>query len=158
MNDQPKTITLTNGYKAIVDTDDYDGLNKYRWSYVKGYAIRCIKIDDRWGSARMHRVINETPDGFDTDHINHNKLDNRKANLRTATRQQNLMNQLPRKNGTSEYKGVYWHKRDRKWVARIMIAGKQKSLGYFTNEKDAAGVYDKAARELFGEYSVLNSV
>ena len=159
MNDQPKIITLTQGHEAIVDAEDYGELNKNKWFYNCGYARRNVRMaNGKQTAIRMHREINQTPDGLVTDHINHNMLDNRKENLRTTTHQQNCMNGDPHKDGTSKYRGVNWDVREKKWMARIMIDGKQKYLGRFIKEEDAAKAYNEAATKLFGVYARLNSV
>lgn len=115
---------------------------------------------DDWTNGRnirryLHRVIMNAPPGVEVDHINGDTLDNRRCNLRFATSTQQKCNQRPR-GGTSKYKGVGWHKRDRKWRAQITYHGKQISLGYFDGELGAAFAYDVAARILFGEFARLN--
>lgn len=90
------------------------------------------------------------------DHINQIKDDNRIENLRAATQSQNGMNRSSYNGTTSQYKGVSWHKHANKWVVQIRIDVKQKHLGYFTSEEDAARTYDRAALELFGKYANLN--
>jgi len=91
------------------------------------------------------------------DHINHNGLDNRKANLRFATPQQNTWNRrcLSRCKGT-KYIGVSWDKQSRKWRVRILVDGKSRFLGYFEDEKEAAKAFDRAAKEHRGEFAFLN--
>ena len=112
---------------------------------------------------QLHRLLMEIhhPELRDNpklyiDHINGDKLDNRKENLRLATNQQNSMNRKPHKNSSSKYKGVYWSKRENKWIAQIVINKKNKYIGRYQDEKEAALAYDKAAREHFGEYAKLN--
>jgi hypothetical protein len=105
----------------------------------------------------MHREILNVPDGILVDHINRNGLDNRKANLRRATHSQNAWNTpTPRKTKTSRYKGVYFHKRTGIWQAAITVNARQKYLGQFENELDAANAYDQAARKYHAEFAVLN--
>lgn len=90
------------------------------------------------------------------DHINHNGLDNTKKNLRVVTNQQNQMNKRKRKNTSSKYKGVTWHKQHKKWYAQIVFNGKHFYLGLFNNQKHAAILYDKKAKELFKHHARLN--
>ena len=105
---------------------------------------------------KMHRAILNAPPGMFCDHKNHNPLDNRRCNLRTCTPLQNACNQLPRPGGTSRYKGVFWQKQRRKWVARIKHRGRTFHLGYCNYEADAAIAYDDKAIELFGEVACFN--
>lgn len=143
-----KEIQLTKGYFTIVDDDDYDYIMQWKWhvndSSIHPYAMRnSITEDGKRHHIMMHRIINRTPDGFDTDHINGNGLDNRKINLRTATRSQNMMNRKPNKNCSSKFKGVYWHGQHQKWASSISINKKRTHIGLFLNENDAAKAYEK---------------
>jgi len=106
----------------------------------------------------MHRVIINAPRHLLVDHINHNGLDNRKANLRTATIAQNNVNRASykTKNSPSKYKGVYWSKRDKKWQVQICHNNKRKHIGQFDNEIQAAKAYDEAAKKYHKEFAVLN--
>lgn len=132
-----KKIKLTQGKYALVDDDNYEELSKYNWQYNKGgYAI-AHDIYDMQKSVYMHRVINKTPNGFHTDHINQNKLDNRKENLRTATVHQNLFNTKLFSHNTSGYRGLYWYERYKKWEVYITIHGKRIYLKRFKNLQDA---------------------
>ena len=96
-------------------------------------------------------------DGQFIDHIDHNGLHNRKENLRLASMAQNSWNKRKQRgNHTSKYKGVCFYTREQKWGARIQANGNKIFLGMFTNEIDAAKVYDKAARKYYGEFAYLN--
>ena len=90
------------------------------------------------------------------DHINNDKTDNRLENLRPATRKENGRNRKAHKDSSSKYKGVSWNKKQQKWISQIKINYKTEYLGCYTSEEDAARAYDKAARELHGEYACLN--
>lgn len=152
-----KTIPLTKGYEAIVDDADYDFLMQWKWhALVSGrgvYAERCERPKGQKVShIMMHRVINKTPDGMDTDHDNGNTLDNRRHNLRSATRAQNMWNRKPNSKGASKYKGVAWHKQHRKWIVAIQHNKKRLFVGLFTNEQEAATAYANKAAELRGEF------
>lgn len=106
---------------------------------------------------RIHRLLlGATDPKIQVDHINGNKLDNRKKNLRLATNQQNQYNVGLRKDNTSGYKGVSWYKKGKKWHAAIRNGNKSIHLGYFKTAVEAARAYDKAAVEFFGEYAYLN--
>ena len=102
---------------------------------------------------RMHKLIT----GYEqTDHINHDGLNNQRSNLRLATHAQNQRNQRPYLGRTSPYKGVHWFPSREKWRAQIVIANHERHIGLFGAEEDAARAYDAAAREHFGEYACLN--
>ena len=106
-------------------------------------------------SRLLHRTIMNCPEGMVVDHQFHDTLDNRKENLRICTVSQNAMNK--RKSiGSSRFKGVSWHKRDKKWKGKIVHNGRRISLGNFSSEEEAARAYDAKALKLFGEFSCLN--
>ena len=158
-----RRIRLSQGKYAIVDPDDYRRLSKVKWFAAKGghsfYAARgqwSGKLKKRL-TIMMHRVILNVPEGFVVDHINHNALDNRKANLRPATQADNARNaRYPKINTSSRYRGVWYNKQTGKWRATIVVNRKRKQIGYFHNEVDAAKAYDRAARKFHGEFAVLN--
>jgi len=105
----------------------------------------------------MHHEVLKPPYGKFTDHINHDRLDNRIENLRVATPLQNSWNMLKQnRNCTSKYKGVIWVKGKKKWRAKLTFAGRPIFIGYFDDEKEAARAYDEKAKELFGEFAWLN--
>lgn len=152
------------GRVALVDDADYDLVMPRRWwvleRKIKGqrgrgpYAVtRIVKADGRRSLISMHQVITGYPM---TDHKNHDGLDNRRSNLRPATKVQNGGNSRPYLGASSRYKGVHWHSQRRAWRAAINHQGKNRHLGTFSVEEDAALAYDIAARELFGEYAALN--
>ncbi len=153
-----KLIPLTQDKFAIVDADDYDRLNQYKWYASRNengdyYAKRMERGTRR--QIIMHRVITEAPPGLLVDHRNHNGLDNRRSNLRICTKGENNRNQLPR-GGTSQYKGVSWSKSHKKYAATIRCNKQRFHLGWFDDEVEAAKAYDKKAKELFGEFAYLN--
>ena len=159
---RPKQIPLSQNQFAIVDDADFKQLNKFKWYVIKpqtgGFvaARNTPRVKGKRRLVLMHRVIMNTPAGMDTDHRNHDTLDNQRHNLRVCTSSENKQNSLSRKGSSSEYKGVSWHKRTQKWQARIKINGKQQYLGIFSDEETAARAYDRAARELFGEFAHCN--
>ena len=159
-----RRIPLSRGKYAIVDPDDYYKLSEHKWSVSTGpynnfYAVR--KEPNRNGkkgkTIRMHRLVANTPDGLLCDHINGDSLDNRKANLRSATHLQNSWNaRKSPQSCSSKYKGVMFRKGPQKWAAMICVAGEKIFLGSFKDEIEAAKVYDKAAKKYFGEFAKLN--
>jgi hypothetical protein len=153
-----KQIPLNHGQVALVDDEDYDALISMKWYYAEGYARR--SDPDRPGGIQfMHRLILNAPTGLQVDHINGDKLDNRRSNLRLCTGSQNVRNTGKRR-GTfsSVYKGVSLHKASGRWMAHIRISGRSGPLflGYFAFEIDAANAYDHAAREHHGEFAYVN--
>jgi hypothetical protein len=162
-----KVIPLTQNKVAIVDNEDYEELMKYKWHYNNGYAVRLttiqsgnkkLGIKEKRKAIYMHKLINSTPDDFETDHINGITLDNRKCNLRTATNSQNQCNKKIQLNNTSGYKGVSWSKRANKWKAQIQYNNKYIYLGYFNAAEEAAISYNNKALELFGEFAKVNII
>jgi hypothetical protein len=164
-----KEIELTRGQVAIVDDADFEELNIWKWHYshpgkgngTQGYARRARpggrkarKEKGAW--IYMHRQIC----GYDqVDHANGNKLDNRRENLRRADKSRNGANRrkFQRKTKpTSNYKGVYWRKSSKAWVAQIGVKGVRKHLGFFSDEIEAARHYDMAAIIYFKEFASLN--
>jgi hypothetical protein len=105
---------------------------------------------------RMNRFILGCLSGEHGDHINHDTLDNRRGNLRKATPQQNAQNMRPRKGGSSQYKGVSWHKSTNNWQAQIRLGGKEVYLGLYATEQEAALVYDEYAKQHFGPFAHTN--
>jgi hypothetical protein len=155
-----KRIPLTQGKYAIVDDEDFEWLNKWKWCALINkytwYACRWIQIEKNRGKIIfMHRLIMNTPEGMHTDHKNHKGYDNRKYNLRICTQTQNLQNRAIQK-GHSRYKGLYLNENRSKWRGQIRCNGKKHCLGTFKNEIDAAKAYDKKAIELFGEFANTN--
>lgn len=152
-----KHIALTQGKVAIVDDEDFEYLNQWKWYAQRdptingSYAARQEYMGSINGKQKkklilMHRLIMNCPPRMYIDHINHDRLDNRKENLRIVSNRQNQQNS--RRTGVSKYRGVSWSKWRNKWVAAIQIDGKQKHLGSFDDEKEAAKAYEKACRDI----------
>ena len=114
-----KSIPLTRGKFALVDDEDYEYLNQWKWFCAHGRAVRGGGYKKK--SVFMHRVILNTPDGYHTDHIDSNPLNNQKSNLRVCTIAENNRNQGRRKDNRSGYKGV--NMEYGRWVARIRVNG-----------------------------------
>lgn len=155
-----KIIHLINGGQTIVSEEDYEELSKFRWfKSTGGYAHRqwnehrngWYRHHDIW----MHRVVNKTPPKLFTDHINGNKLDNRRSNLRTCNKAQNTANRPKNRFNGSVYKGVSFHKGSGLWRARVHSYGKEHTTYHLTEELAAAAYNDKS-KEIFGEYAQGN--
>ncbi len=148
-----KLIPLTQGFSAMVDDEDYDSLSQHKW-HVSTLSWSCpyVRYAKRFvgrQSIFMHRQIIGALDGQETDHINRDGLDNRKRNLRIATRSQNGFNRGMQSNNTSGEIGVVWHRRNRKWQAQVMIERKMRYLGQFVQMSDAIEARRKFNAALF---------
>lgn len=154
-----RRIPLTQGKQALVDDADYPILSQHRWFYSKGYAVRMnSRKEGKRRLIQMHRVIMNAPAGMEVDHIDGNRSNNTRANLRLCTTQQNRQNCHSTKSekSTSLYKGVYLYQRTGRFMARIKHNQKTHYLGYFDTQEEAGRAYDAKARELFGDYAFLN--
>lgn len=156
------------GRVAIVDIEDYGLVMQHRWHVLEHdpvapgrrahgpYAV----YDSRQGGIRvavyMHQLIAGHPRSGRIDHIDGNGLNNRRSNLRPASKQQNGANARKNPGKSSAYKGVFWDHRRSRWVATIMVDGRTQRLGRFGDEQDAAHAYDAAARASFADFALLN--
>lgn len=158
-----KRIKLTQGKFALISDADFSKVSRHKWHAEKGssgvyYAATDIRLaDGKRKTLRMHKLVLEVPTGFEVDHKDGDGLNNQRSNLRQATRAQNMHNTKAK---GPIHKGITFQKRlnGRPWQARIAHEGKQVHLGYFPTAEEAASVYDKAARELFGQFARLNKV
>jgi hypothetical protein len=146
---------LTKGQVAIVDRDAYDSMPVLRRQWYASYSGAA------WYATKnkrlMHRLIMNAEPGQEVDHISHDTLDNRRANLRICNHQENCSNLLARKNKkTSTYKGVYYEQDRDKWVTRVYCKGHKRFFQRFDTEIEAALAYNEQAARLFGEYAYLN--
>lgn len=146
-----KYIQLTKGKQAIVDDEDFGYLNEHKWHINCKYASRIKDKKVLW----MHKIIMKCPKGMQIDHINFDTLDNRKSNLRVCTVAQNNIHHRKSKNNTSGLKGVYLTLSTGKWRAMIGVNKKLLHLGYFETREKASMAYNKKAKELFGEFRVI---
>ena len=152
-----KEIHLLRGQIAIVDDSDYEELMRYRWhanSY--GYAVCSLFNKSKETRLFMHRVIMNPPADMQVDHINGNKLDNRRSNLRVCTRAENSKNRKKQSTSRNTYKGVEWSKDHNAWRAKIRVGLRRLTLGSFKTEKEAAMAYNEAALRYHGEFAQLN--
>ncbi len=157
-----RLIALTQNQVTKVDATKYEQLNQFNWfAYWDPCSMSFYARRAKWNPGRKRQRIvemageilqlktNEHP-----DHKNHDTLDNRRENLRKATKSQNMMNRRMKRDNTSGYIGVHWHLG--KWQARITSNGKRISLGHFFSIEKADRAYDEAAKKLYGEFAVLN--
>ena len=156
VNGTMKEIKLPHGKVTLVDDDDYEYLNQWKWWFViiknKYYVIRNETINGKRYYIYLHRIIMDVMSKFDVDHIDGNPLNNQRNNLRICTHHQNCLNN--RGCGKNRYKGVYKIKNT--IYSRIQYNGIDRYLGSFKTEEEAAMAYDKEALVLFGEFANLN--
>jgi len=139
-----------NGNIVLIDEEDLYKLNGNKITIsTNGYPITTYKHKIYY----IHKLVLDLPES-DVDHINRNKLDNRKSNLRLVTESNNSANSGVRINNTTGYKGVMYFKRDCNWHAQITHNYQKIHIGYFDTPEEAAHAYDKKAYELFGEQFV----
>lgn len=141
---------------ALVDDDDYLKVKDYNWVMAKeGYVFFGKYNSGKRTRILLHRLIMRTPKGYFTDHRNHNRLDNRKENLRVCTAAQNSFNRL-KSSKILGYKGIYFNKDKQKWRADIHAYGKRIFLGLFESDIIAAKAYDIAAKKYHKEFAQTN--
>jgi hypothetical protein len=151
-------VRLSRGLEALVDADDIKLLEGFSWHACKCRRTTYAKYttphdaDGRQRTVRMHRLIMGFPDGFQVDHINGNGLDNRRANLRVATANENQHNRRPNSKSVSGIKGVTWRHDISMWQAGIGLNGKRKNLGRFRCVTAAALAYAKSSKDMHKEF------
>lgn len=157
MTHKVKKIPLTQNKFALVDSEDFDWLNQYKWC--------AHKIGNQWYVGTrlkgkyvlMHRLIlNLNPgDKRHGDHIDHNGLNNKRYNLRICTHSQNLQNRYMQYNCSSGLKGAYKCTGSKTWMSRICANKRDIYLGTFKTKEQAAEAYQKAAKKYFGEFACI---
>lgn len=158
-----KEIPLTKGCVAIVDEADFDWLSQWKWhahkvarrQYGARNATKAEREAGRPSTVYMHRELHRAPPGLLTDHQNRNTLDNRRANLRSATHVQNGANSN-RALGGSGYRGVIFDSANGVYRAEICPYGQPIYLGRFADPVEGARAFDAAAKTHYGEFAVLN--
>lgn len=150
---------LTNGYNAVIDSDDFAKVSEYKWYGRRGKNGTIYATSTLHKNVHMHRHILgvNNPKEF-VDHIDHDGLNNTKSNLRIVNNSQNMQNMRPNKNTSSKFKGVYWNSEKMKWTTQIRINGKTKHIGHFAEEIEAAKRYNEMAIKHYGEYAFINPV
>lgn len=148
-----KEIKLNNGLVALVDDEDYLYLMNWNWHAHKWGNNNYYARRGERPSVYMHNLILNTSG---LDHIDRNGLNNQKYNLRVANYSQNGCNRPGW--GNSKYKGITFHKPTQKWLAQITVHQNKKHLGLFQFDWQAAKAYNEAAKDLHGEFALLNKV
>lgn len=146
-----KYIELTQNKYAIIDDDMVESIGRYRWFFHFGYAFRHVQENGKGRTIPMHREILNTPNGLEVDHINGNRLDNRKENLRNCTKHENMRNREASKSNSSGFKGVIFQKG--RYVARIGFGGKLYHLGRFSTAEEASEAYKNACEKFHGDFA-----
>jgi hypothetical protein len=154
------SIKLNNSNNPVLLSEEDKELLKFGWYLdTRGYIERS---NGKHSKKRLHREVMERMLGTSlnskqqVDHINGDRLDNRRENLRLATSSQNNMNSKISTRNNSGYKGVSFHKRTGKWRVVICAEGKRTEVGLFSDLVEAAQAYDKAAISIHGEFARLN--
>jgi hypothetical protein len=146
-------VPLPCGKEALIDADDAKLIGQHNWSVdAKGYVRTTKSLNGKRECIKIHRLIMQAMADVQVDHIDSNKLDNRKEKLRFATNAQNGCNRGANVNNKSGFKGVSLHKRDQQWQAYIQHNGKSVYLGLFTTPELAHQAYCKASAELHKEF------
>lgn len=155
-----KEILLTQNKSTIVDDEDYEYLNQFKWCLNENKQRNHLSVSKRptkkESTKSMHRLIMNAQPGEYVDHINRNPLDNRKCNLRLCSNSQNTMNRCIASNNTSGFKGVCFNKKEKRWTSTVRTNGIRYFCGYHDTAIKAALAYDKKARELFKEFTYTN--
>lgn len=154
-------VSKKHGTKEIlVDDEYYVDASKYKWYLKKGrhtfYVRREVVLNGKKHTIWMHRhVMGIANHDIQVDHKDGNGLNNQRSNLRPCTQEQNRYNREVNKNTKSTYKGLSLI-RGKYWIAKVSYKGNRTYLGCYLTPEDAAMAYDKAAKELHGEFAKLN--
>lgn len=143
-------IPLTFNKYALVDFKDYRLLSKFTWCYLKtGYAVRVSsRLNPPRKTLYMHREIMKPPDGMVVDHINHNKLDNRRRNLRVITQAENCQNY------NNPNRGVHFNNSRNRFIAKLKLGRRSIHLGTFKSYEDAVECAREGRKKYFNYSSV----
>lgn len=154
-----KEIQLTQGKVALVDDDDYERVNQFKWCADISYSTIYASRQSYGKKIYMHRLVMDTQPKIECDHIDGNGLNNQKSNLRNCTHKENLRNKKIHKNKincSSKFKGVFFRKEQNTYQAYINVDKKHIYLGCSKDEYEAALLYDNAAKLYFGEFAFTN--
>lgn len=152
-----KEKILTNGNVTLLNDEDYEFFKDRKcYEHSSGYATFWDKENKK--VLYVHRFLVNPPDDMKVDHINRNKLDNQRDNLRVCTSAQNQYNTGKIASYTSKYQGVSFCKQTKKWRVTMRIDGKCKTVGRYATEKEAALTYNKMAKKHRGEFAYINGI
>lgn len=143
---------------VLLDKTDLSFFNQYSWRIVNGYVARSKRIGQKVTTIHLHTDLMKPEKDFETDHINRNKLDNRRSNLRVVTHSQNCQNRRKSSRNTSGYIGIRKKKGRTKWEVLVTVAGKHFYVGYYSNLQEAIKARDNKTKELHGKFAQLNGV
>jgi len=156
-----KEIPLTRGYTALVDDADFPLVSQSRWQARPDrntvYASRGVR--DGSGKTKtlyMHVALLDAGDGLVVDHINGNGLDNRRKNLRIATRGQNVHHSFTTVKNKHGFRGISFIERYQRWQVSMKTGGRNTYVGFYATAEEAARAYDAKALEVYGEFARLN--
>jgi len=149
------TIKTQQGDAVLLDFEDLEKVAPYVWN--KYPSCRYVQASINNKTTSIHRLVMDAPDGKSVDHINGDKLDNRKENLRFCSHWENMKNRKPNKDGQSQYKGVVVLPNGR-FRAKIDSDGRRYGLGVYSSERDAVIAYNAAAKVLHGEFAYMNEL
>lgn len=155
----PKIKLSKHNKYALVDDDIFEQLSKYRWFLDKGgYAVRQVyekgsgRANRKVSDWKMHRLVTDAPKGTQVDHINGNRLDNRRENLRLCNQSGNSCNSKTRVDNKSGFRGVSWNKQRNKWKVTIQKGNQIYHGGFYIELADAAGASLGLRILLHGEF------
>lgn len=153
-------IPLTQGFEAIIDASDVGHVAGRNW-----YACTCSNITYAHSRfhipgigarpVKLHRLLLQPGEGLFVDHIDGDGLNNRRSNLRVATKGENNINRGMQKNNSTGFKGVFWHRQRAKWMAQIGHHKRCVHLGLFDTPEEASLAYREASQKLHGEFARL---
>lgn len=151
-------IPLSQGLFAIVDDEDFDRANKHKWAALKNEWTTYVAWKVNGSTIYLHRFIMGLVHGDkrQVDHIDRNGLNCSRKNLRICSQSENQRNTARHRDGSSRFKGVSYDKPRNKWKAQICLDYKNRLIGRFKTEEEAARAYDRAAAIAFGPFARLN--
>lgn len=136
-------VKISNNQIMICNANDWKKYSDIAWYNVKGYASASYKGKRIY----FHRLILNPPSNKEVDHINRNKLDNRRENLRIVSHNANMANRGAMKNSKTKIPGVYWHKHRQKYFVEIKVDKTRICLGAYKTLEEAKKVREQAEKE-----------